>query len=79
LRGEESLKRRNEDREKLVLSALRELGGANISALRRKTNLNYYVLVRVLENLASRGFVVERRIGRLRVFTARSTGDQRTA
>jgi predicted transcriptional regulator len=79
LRGEGNLKRRNEDREKLVLSALRELGEANINALRRKTNLNYYVLVRVLENLVSRGVVVEKRIGRLRVFTAKSTGDQRTA
>jgi predicted transcriptional regulator len=79
LRGRENLKRKHEVLEELVLSALRELGEANINTIRKKTGLNYYSLIRTLEALTSKGVVVERRIGRLRIFTTRSTGGQRTA
>jgi len=70
------LKSKRKNPEELVLSVLRELGESNINTLRRKTGLNYYVLLRALESLISRGIVVEKRIGKLRLF-ATSTGDQR--
>jgi predicted transcriptional regulator len=79
LRGRGSLRRKHENTEELILRVLRELGEANINAIRRKTGLNYYLLIKVLESLVSRGVVVERRIGRLRVFATRLTGGQRTA
>jgi len=71
------LKSKRKNPEELVLSILRELGESNINTLRRKTGLNYYVLLRALESLISRGIVIERRIGRLRLFVM-STGDQHT-
>lgn|GEM_PF-2005652 len=70
------MKSKRKNPEELVLSVLRELGESNINTLRRKTGLNYYVLLRALESLISRGIVVEKRIGKLRLF-ATSTGDQR--
>lgn len=71
------MKSKRKNPEELVLSILRELGESNINTLRRKTGLNYYVLLRALESLISRGIVIERRIGRLRLFVM-STGDQHT-
>jgi len=71
------LKSKRKNPEELVLSILRELGESNINTLRRKTGLNYYVLLRALESLISRGIIIERRIGRLRLFVM-STGDQHT-
>jgi predicted transcriptional regulator len=77
LRRGGSLKSKRKNPEELVLSILRELGESNINTLRRKTGLNYYVLLRALESLISRGIIIERRIGRLRLFVM-STGDQHT-
>ncbi len=71
------MKSKRKNPEELVLSILRELGESNINTLRRKTGLNYYVLLRALESLISRGIIIERRIGRLRLFVM-STGDQHT-
>ena len=73
------MKRKSRNPEDIVLGVLRELGEANINVIRKKTGLNYYLLLRTLRDLALRGVIVERRIGRLRVFTTRLTGDQRTA
>lgn len=72
-------RRRGSNLEEVVLSVLREIGEANINTLRKRTGLNYYALLKVLENLVLKGVVVEKRIGRLRVFATRSAGDQRTA
>ena len=70
------MKSKRKNPEELVLSVLRELGESNINTLRMKTDLNYYVLFRALESLISRSIVLEKRIGKLRLF-ATSTGDQR--
>jgi predicted transcriptional regulator len=76
LRRGGNLKHKRKNPEEVVLSILRELGESNINTLRRKTGLNYYVLLRALKSLISKGIVIEKRIGRLRLF-AMSTDDQR--
>ena len=70
--------RRGNNLEEIVLGVLREIGEANINKLRKRTGLNYYTLLKILENLVLKGIIVEKRIGKLRVFTMRSAGDQRT-
>ncbi|MEM3926815.1 MAG: hypothetical protein QXU13_04450 [Desulfurococcaceae archaeon] len=64
----ESKKPRRIDPREKVLRVLVELGECNFNKLLRETGLSYYSLVGVLEELMSKGVVIERRIGRLRLF-----------
>lgn len=51
-----------------IIEALCRLRECNLNTLRREIGLSYYTLIRALNSLVSRGIVVEKRVGRLRVF-----------
>lgn len=55
-------------RENIVVRALSNLGECNLNVLRKETGLSYYALVRTLHRLVLEGIVIERRVGRLRIF-----------
>ena len=59
--------RRAPDPEELVLRVLRARGECNFNVIRKDTGLSYYTLTRVIDRLVSKGIVVEKRVGRLRV------------
>lgn len=51
-----------------VLRIIESYGECNLNTIRRETGLGYYSLVKILGELVSKGLVVEKRIGRLRLF-----------
>ena len=57
---------------KIIKLLLRE-GEANITKIVRETGLRYALVERHLEDLVRLGVVVERRVGRLRIFSLNVT------
>lgn len=55
-------------KEELVINAIRSVGECNLNTLRRLTGLSYYTLNRILGNLVMKGIIIEKRVGRLRIF-----------
>jgi len=53
--------------EDIVLNTLCKYIECNFNTLRRKTGLNYYTLVKTINYLVSKGLIVEKRVGRLRI------------
>ncbi len=51
-----------------IIEVLEKHKECNLNVLRRETGLNYYTLVKLLEELIEKGLVVEKRLGRLRLF-----------
>lgn len=60
--------KRKQDKVQVVLKVLENRGECNLNTIRRETGLNYYSLMSILSELISKGIVVEKRIGRLRLF-----------
>lgn len=58
---------RRKEPEGVVLNILRTQGECNFNYLKKSTGLSYRSLNRVLETLVSKGVIVEKRIGRLRI------------
>lgn len=56
------------DKVSTIIHVLERYGECNLNVLRRETGLNYYSLVKTLEELVAKGVIIEKRIGRLRLF-----------
>ncbi|MEM1879621.1 MAG: hypothetical protein QXE28_01560 [Desulfurococcaceae archaeon] len=59
---------RKMDKASIIIRTLEKYGECNLNTIRKETGLNYYSLVRILEELIAKGVVAEKRIGRLRLF-----------
>ncbi|MEM1695068.1 MAG: hypothetical protein QXS14_00830 [Desulfurococcaceae archaeon] len=59
---------RRVDKVSIIIRALEKYDECNLNTIRKETGLNYYSLVRMLEELIAKGVVAEKRIGRLRLF-----------
>lgn len=53
--------------EEAVLSVIAKYKQCNFNTLRKETGLSYYTLTKVIEKLISRGLIIEKRVGRLRI------------
>ncbi|MEM1772553.1 MAG: helix-turn-helix domain-containing protein [Desulfurococcaceae archaeon] len=53
--------------EEAVLNVIAKHRQCNFNTLRKETGLSYYTLTKVIEKLISRGLIIEKRVGRLRI------------
>ncbi|MEM1639819.1 MAG: helix-turn-helix domain-containing protein [Desulfurococcaceae archaeon] len=53
--------------EEAVLNVIAKYRQCNFNTLRKETGLSYYTLTKVIEKLISKGLIIEKRVGRLRI------------